>query len=469
MKSTTEFMEDLPTILTPVYITKQPNEAIPLSYEGTIELTQKIESQEVQDSEIVESGTCKLEFNWFPYPSIHFSFLSSTSAWPFDPTKEFKLKLCSGSNINYLDVGVANIRSPNGVSGNQLTGRVKGSVSRGTEQNLSYLIFHVVNLQKLHGCPVKIGKTKIRKSRISLNTEDWEITIDQSEIISELEQNLNSKGGFAITHVGRLKRLDSNLFTASEAEEILDALSDFLSFLRGFQIPIVFLSGYDKDSRKTWEKWTQPVGDPWQNINSWLPANRKIELAELFQSFMNKWRNEKKELKLNIYWYARIGITPSVETAIILTQIALEKIAYAEGFTKIASVNIGSLLDKYKIPKSFPSQYQTQEIGALANSLQATLEVFKSPFVPSLEALEKAASFHKWEDGPHALIKLRNDIAHARQDYTDLEPQVFFDVCALGLWYLELILLATLGYQGSYNNRLNNNIQGGQTETVPWL
>jgi hypothetical protein len=43
-----------------------------------------------------------------------------------------------------------------------------------------------------------------------------------------------------------------------------------------------------------------------------------------------------------------------------------------------------------------------------------------------------------------------------------------YEASDLGLWYLELVLLAIFGYQGPYINRLQKVHQNGETEPVPW-
>lgn len=458
-------MENLSTILKPLYTTRQANESIPLPYKDTTELVQAIMEQEVKDrlqkSEVIESGMCEFEFRWFPYPSIYFKFENSNASFAICPTQDFQLRISNSIRSQTLNIAINNLElyGPN----NRVNGRVKGPITHGEDQNLSYLIFHVVNFCGFCCGPTSNRETSIQNNRIVLETEAWKITIDQNKNTSELEQELKSQGGFAITHAGKLERLDREPFLASESSSILEALSDFLSFVRGSRVPLVFLVGYDKNDNSTWEKWTQPVGDSWQNISSWFPARKASVLPDIFQKFIIAWESEKEELKLSIYWYTVINITPSTETAIVLAQIALEKIAYVEGSKGKASKKIRSLLKKYKVPIIFPSQDMEEESEIASNSFQQALDTFKPPCPPVLQALEAASSSCDWEDGPHALIEIRNDIAHARQDYPDLDPQVFFDACDLALWYLELVMLARLGYQGLYTNRLRN-----KTEAVPW-
>jgi hypothetical protein len=70
-------------------------------------------------------------------------------------------------------------------------------------------------------------------------------------------------------------------------------------------------------------------------------------------------------------------------------------------------------------------------------------------------------------DGPRALTEIRNAIIHPRKSkrdkLRDVPDQAMYQALRLGLWYLELILLRLLGYNGYYYNRLTYGYRN-----VPW-
>lgn len=418
-------------------------------------------------SEITEPGTFKIEYAWFPHPSIHFDCSNLNAEFSIDLTdqnQDIYLKLHSGSDTELVNASIATA-NPYGESGNKITGKVQDEIAQGNNQELSYLLFHVVNFQKFIGHCARTGENSCSTDRVSLETGDWKITLDQLKEISELEKQLNSKGGFAITHVGKIERTNGHFFPFEEVKEILEAFSDFLSFVRGLKVPLILFVGYKEGSTKVWEQWTQSPGDSWQSLISWCPSKCAKELAEIFPGFMKEWQEDREGLQLSIYWYTRIRSTPSLETTIILIQVALEKIATAKNCKKCrnASCNIRNLLNKYKIPIDFPWKIKVQQEEQPFSEFQQALETFKPPSPPPLQALKQASSQYNWNDGPHALVKVRNDIVHSRQDYPDFNPQVLDDVYYLGTWYLELVLLAIFGYEGDYFNRL-----AMCRETIPW-
>ena len=73
-----------------------------------------------------------------------------------------------------------------------------------------------------------------------------------------------------------------------------------------------------------------------------------------------------------------------------------------------------------------------------------------------------------WLDSPHALTEIRNTLVHPDHNNRDQVNSILFEAWTLGLWYLELSILATCGYTGTYRSRLKNTWVG-QVENVPWL
>ena len=61
-----------------------------------------------------------------------------------------------------------------------------------------------------------------------------------------------------------------------------------------------------------------------------------------------------------------------------------------------------------------------------------------------------------WAHGPHAIVELRNDLVHPKPNLGYISPYVHHEAWNLGQWYVEMILLKKLGYEGSYVNRLSS-------------
>lgn len=68
--------------------------------------------------------------------------------------------------------------------------------------------------------------------RLSLEAHSWRVTIDSLEpkLRKALIESLKDEGGYAITHVAKLQRIDNRSFTTEQALDVLSVLSYFLAF-----------------------------------------------------------------------------------------------------------------------------------------------------------------------------------------------------------------------------------------------
>jgi len=84
-----------------------------------------------------------------------------------------------------------------------------------------------------------------------------------------------------------------------------------------------------------------------------------------------------------------------------------------------------------------------------------------------LQDLLRASGPKPWQHGPEAITQLRNDITHPRQDRPWTGPAMI-EAWTLSLWYVELSMLAWLGYRGAYNRRTRTSRWVGLVDPVPW-
>ncbi len=65
--------------------------------------------------------------------------------------------------------------------------------------------------------------------------------------------------------------------------------------------------------------------------------------------------------------------------------------------------------------------------------------------------------------------KIRNNIAHSNKKNTPSPSSiVLFNTMSLGLWYVEMVILAMLEYDGVYSNRLRRPKWAREYDLVPW-
>jgi hypothetical protein len=72
-------------------------------------------------------------------------------------------------------------------------------------------------------------------------------------------------------------------------------------------------------------------------------------------------------------------------------------------------------------------------------------------------------------DGLGCIIKMRNDVMHpTRTKRTKWSFYQWSEAHSLAVHFLELALLAYVGYRGRYHPRISANRWRGYTEDVPW-
>ncbi|MGJ5631728.1 hypothetical protein [Nostoc sp. CALU 1950] len=168
--------------------------------------------------------------------------------------------------------------------------------------------------------------------RLILKAESWSASIDSLQNLGDIIKSLESKGGYAITHVGKLERSDKKPFTTEEADDILEALHWFLSFSRGFRTSPILLVGYDNSGKKVWENCTSYTTSPWRSVHSWFADSQdSCSLGKLFPGFLNRWRSTtwNQPIRFAIHWYLEsIAQAGAVQGSIVLMQAAFEILAW---------------------------------------------------------------------------------------------------------------------------------------------
>ena len=144
-------------------------------------------------------------------------------------------------------------------------------------------------------------------------------------------------------------------------------------------------------------------------------------------------------------WYLRSNESSEPEVSVVLTQAALERLAFS---------TVG--------PKS-----NRTEGGWIADALQAK---GIDPDIPTgCRELCQIRTRYSWSHGPHALVDIRNDLVHANTRRGTLSSATLLEAQSLGLHYVELMLLKVFGYTGEYANRVKNpGWDSSLFENVPW-
>jgi len=442
----------LPDALKPRYHTSVPNRMIQL-FAGNLELFF------AQGQRISAPGT--VEWRWLPHPSIRFA-LSSIDQYPdFSQPPEARLDIPT-LNLS-CEVVVTNVEVREGSA--YYDGLVPRSVLVGMDTDCDQVIFHLPNFLQFIGEVIRAKDSGTWAGRLRLESDSWVICLDEDRTVRQLTKGLKYQGGYAITHVGQLRRCDSGHFTFSEADDTLQAVYYFLSFVRGLWCGPVLAFGR-MGGADMWQEWTVSRLTPWKYVESWFPligAQDNIpELNQAFRGFMAKWDDSlwRDPIKHSIHWYVEANIgAGGVEGGIVLTQTALELLGWlyfvedpptatltAAQFDRMnAETKIRDLLRALNIPVGIPTCLQNLrcEVGALQAS-----------------------------DGPSAFVRLRNAIVHPKKSKRSVILQTSVharnEAKDLGLWYVEMVLLRIFGYEGEYYQRFLGGWPDQVRAKVPW-
>ena len=330
----------------------------------------------------------------------------------------------------------------------------------GQDGDCDTVVFHVPNFVDYHGATVRDAQaTAFWHGRLALESAMWRWTLDRTQRGNALLGFLGDAGGYAITHVGHLERRDGQPFAWADAEQALVQIGYFLSFLRGQWCRPALPVGFANDV-PIQQQWGAPHLSAWRYRPSWFPHRAVLDTAALntaFGTFMDRFDDAVwgEPLVSALHWYVEANLNAGgIEGALILAATALELLAWA-------------YLVQAHVVLAGPAFNATSAADALRLLLQHT--GIPTAIPPALGALHAVAVAWNAVDGPDLFIKLRNRIVHPPTRSSQLsiiaiprdERQQAHD---LGLWYLELVLLRVMNYDGPYFNRLERAVQ-----PVPWV
>ena len=233
-----------------------------------------------------------------------------------------------------------------------------------------------------------------------------------------------------------------SVICVKDVSDLLSGLRAFLSFARGASCGIANVEGKDRSGEQLWVRWGSHHVKAWDNARSWLTTvDGGDVLTKVFPGFWQRFADEtwRESIARSIDWYLNSNES-AMHVGIILTQAALERLSC-------------QILERTRQQKEPAGTFIREALECLG------LEAQIPPSCPNLEELRRVS---KWDDGPHALVEIRNDLVHP-QNNGDISLPTNYEAWNLGQWYIELILLKLFDYQGSCRNRLTQKL-----ERVPW-
>ena len=334
---------------------------------------------------------------------------------------------------------------------------------------ISSAIFHLFNFpnfwapdDQCKAATKRATQSERKCKQAILKADGWIITISALDGINDLEKELDSQGGYLITHVGTISREDGTTFTSEQLDDLLTCLHHFLSFTLGCWAGLALPIGFDKDKNRVFEQWgvRRVANGAWNPRGSWFDRHHGELFSQVFPGFLSLWQNTiwRQPLASAIYWYVEacdstIGV--GADTGIILAQTALELMAWTYCVTDREMV----LPDTFKKPGALKA---SDKLRMLTSNLGIPREI------PSELPALRDHTDPKWGDGYHATTDIRNSIVHP--DKKGTTANLYYPAYQLSLWYIDLVLLRLCGHNGYYANRLQDpNNWVGDVEPVPWI
>lgn len=331
------------------------------------------------------------------------------------------------------------------------------SVLVGDDQPANSVRLLLVNMDAGIGGPVRIGLRSWR-GRATVIAEPWRVTIDSLSEIDDITSMLKSTNLYAFTHVAELERTDGQPFSWDDSQGCRDQLFHLLALARGSLVGMALPVGFDREYRPLWARWECTTVDRWRNRLSWCDRHHQAEcLSSAWAGIAGRFQDEfwREVIRRAIRYFVESNSPDPLDVAIPMAQAGLEVLAWAvleqEGWVERgedrldAAGRIRLLLKWAGIPTAIPAHLE------------------------SLSARSRALGQGNW-DGPRVVTHVRRDLIHAPRRTPEWpNGDTLTEAWRLATWYLELVLLRVIGYEGVYGSRLVTEGRWvGAVDHVPW-
>lgn len=321
--------------------------------------------------------------------------------------------------------------------------------------------FVVPNFPSYLGSPIA-RNGGVTASKMTVDAGEWIIELEEVEKYTDSEQALREDGGFAITHIGRVSRVDCKSISYELAVKLTNVLHWWLSFVRGERTGPLFITGIHEEAT-VWERWQTPVIHSWINDRSWLPTRTTIDesiagpqaLGAIFRYLFTLKDDEREYDALGraIDWYTQSIHERHIGPMTILAQAGIELLTWL------------TLVHDERISEDGFEKLKAADQLRMALSLAHTDRSVPSSLTVLHQAASKSVKFPVEVDGPGTVVEIRNATVHPKKKERFDDPHVMVQGGILAIRYLELLILHRSGYQGSVMNRTDYD---KPPSIVPW-
>ena len=300
--------------------------------------------------------------------------------------------------------------------------------------------------------------------RASARGGGWLLDMDALDPSRDDLAGLRRSGGYGATHTLSLTRADGSPFTGEDAMGALDAVRCALSLIVGRRADVVLPVGWH-DEKPVWAWWTAGRVDSFREPGSWLDASiGGSQAGEVIGRFLQRWPDSLSSDTLRYatsYYVQALGLGVELGTAAAVSGLLLLAYSWLVEEKQLFTISAWG-----KLRPEAESQ-----IGALLNMSDCRI----NPAVPAAFAhlagvAEQLDVGGQPRDGLSCVIRMRNDVIHpTRTKRTKWSVYQWAEAHGLAVHFLEMALLAYIGYRGRIHPRISANRWLGYTEDVPWL
>ena len=407
-------------------------------------------------------GLIEIAVRWLPSPRITFSVTGKG-----DPdvglSQKASIHLDDGRDLSGAFSGMQITGDAPGKSTFEMRGRVTEG-EFGSREHLKSVLFSIANFPGFSGTAITNSSgLGFWLGRLVWTSDDWRLTVDDVAHRGELTEALQEDGGYALTHVALLERIDGNEIDPAELDNALVAVSRFLSFVAGTIAGVVLPRGLERSGNFAWERWSTPPAENYHGRLSCFPRDivegkkyRVPELTPVFSRFLNSWDDPEwsELLRYGVAWYTTLHPHPSAETKIILAQAGLELITWTHF--------VPAKMNKTK----YNNMHAADRLRQLLHEANVPLYIPPSCWPLEQYITNDLPPDQDWPDGPAAFTAVRNILIHPVKNLRplDIPADALVAVARLGVWYLQLSLMYVFGYEDVYLSIAN----GWSTQPSPW-
>ena len=358
--------------------------------------------------------------------------------------------------------------SVTGVWRSRHDGWSNGAVIGQVDAPLKRVVAHWFNLPDFHGPIALTRNTEAGEhwwvGRWEMDVGGWKLTFDVRPDHARVWRNLHEGHVYVMTHVMELRRADGAAFTAAEVEPVLTALHVGVSLALGRWAAPMLPVGEDTTGKVVWEDWHLGHCDPARRTSpGWWHDQQHASLSDFLGRVITAFADPDRlpALRLQLmFGIAAMNDRGFVEQRVMMGTAGLEHLMW-----QTLVLEGGMSEGEYRDQDAHKKLRRILRDAQIPTDIDAGLLPITAGFVA-----EERQRQGRVLDGPDVVTQIRNRLVHPRgaQERVYRLQGLVAEVWLLTRHYLVLLILHSLGYQGSYRDLRKTRGWAGEVSNVPW-